>query len=131
MRSRAPVSATLSVSVAIGCGVHMASTQARSFSLTRNTAAGTGLSVSSPFCVAAAIASRTGCEAPIREPRPVVGHEGVEEHDRGDRRLRLLGHAGHNHAAIGVADQHNAAETLPLDHVDDVGDVSCEIHVWR
>jgi hypothetical protein len=48
IRSRAPVAITLSVSDAIGCGVHIASTLARSVSLTPNTAAVTGLIVESP-----------------------------------------------------------------------------------
>ena len=43
MRSRAPVSLIFSVMVPIGCGPHSASTQAWSFSLTRNAAAGRGV----------------------------------------------------------------------------------------
>src|SRR5687767_12951909 len=123
MRSRAPEMLILSFKVAIGCGVHIVSTQARSFSFTRNTAAGTGLSVSSPFSVAALSASRTGCDADSARALPLSRNESVHEHDRCKRVARLLGHAGNDDAAIGVADQHDVLEPFPLDHVDDVGDV--------
>src|SRR6266851_6501595 len=42
MRSRAPVNASFCMKHLIGCGVHCASTQARSLSLTLNMAAGRG-----------------------------------------------------------------------------------------
>jgi len=54
-------------------------------------------------------------------------HEGIEEHDRADRIAHLLGDARDDHAAIGVADQHDVVEVLPFDHVDDVGNVGREI----
>ena len=44
----------------------------------------------------------------------------------------MLGHAGDNPAAIGMADEHDAPDvlkTLPLHDVDHVGDVHVEIHI--
>jgi hypothetical protein len=75
MRSRAPVTVALSVNVATGWGVHMASTHARSFSFTRNTAAGTGFIAVSPFSTNPAIASRTGCEALTARLSPFAGRK--------------------------------------------------------
>ena len=62
---------------------------------------------------------------------PVLRHERIEEHETADRLGHLLGDAGNDGTAIGVADQHDVVEALPLDHVDDVGDVSGEIDPWR
>ena len=64
---------TQSVRVASGCGVHMASTQARSFSFTRNTAAETGFMTASPLSTAAVIDSRTGWEALAATLSPLSG----------------------------------------------------------
>jgi hypothetical protein len=65
---------------------------------------------------------------PTSHALAVLRHEGIEEHETADRLGHLLGDAGNDGTAIGVADQHDIAEALPLDHVHDVGDVS---DMWR
>ena len=59
MLCTAPLTLIVSVKVAIGCGVHLPSTQARSAALTPNASAGRGGSVKSLRLRAASIASCT------------------------------------------------------------------------
>src|SRR5262249_52023969 len=47
----------------------------------------------------------------------------TQEDDRADRPPDLLRHSGNDHAAIGVSNQHGIFYALPLDDVDDIGDV--------
>src|SRR5260221_14433137 len=65
----------------------------------------------------------------IAKGLPIFGSEGVKEYDRGNCSLSLLCYAGDDHATIGVPHQYKIFETFPINYVDDVGDVSLEVHL--
>src|SRR5207302_3860142 len=56
-----------------------------------------------------------------------LGHKSVEVDECGDALRLAVGDAGHHHAAVAVADEHRALQTLVAQNADDVGDVGGEI----
>lgn len=57
----------------------------------------------------------------------VCWQEGIEVHHRGDALSQLFRHARDHHAAVGVADQHDAIEILPFDLARDIVDLGAEV----
>ena len=109
--------------------MHLASTQARSFSLTLKAAAGTGFAdqIASRHRVfhrlfGAGIGERDQAVAGLR-------HEGVEIDDRGHRRADLLGGLGDHETRGRMADQHDILKVFPFHQIDHVADMGRQVDV--
>src|ERR1039458_595873 len=59
----------------------------------------------------------------------VVGHKGVEIDHVFDAVGHAVGHAGDDHPAVAVADEHDVVQVFPHDDIDDVLDVRVEVNV--
>ena len=110
----------------IGCGVHCASTQARSLSLTLKSGGARRQWWSRRlFGRQKPVAHRRRPD--IDQGLPVFRKKRIEHHKGSNRLLHLLGSPGNHHAAVGVADQDDVLQFLPLHLVDDVGNMGVQI----
>ena len=59
----------------------------------------------------------------------VARHKSIEENDRADCLRHHFGNAGNDEPAVGMPAQHDVGQSLPLDDIDDVGDVGADIDI--
>ena len=62
---------------------------------------------------------------------PVRRHEGVEIDQRPEAPGRAVGGAGHDHAAIAVAAQHDVVQFFPFEQVGDIQDMGVQAGLGR
>src|SRR5262249_9347821 len=104
-------------------------TQARSFSLTLNIAAGRGGIAKALLRSAARKLSRTAGGCKIDQGFSRLWKERIQQHNGRYRLFHLLGDASDYHARVRMADEHNVIEFLPPHFIDDVENVGIEINV--
>jgi hypothetical protein len=63
----------------------------------------------------------------IDQRLPIVGQERIEIDQRPDPRAVQRRNAGHHHAAVGMADEHQLLDPLVVDDFGDIADVEAEI----